>query len=161
MNKKTSWSISKLKLKDIFQRKFSLIIRKAVHAGKSSHSMNKVRAGRQQTQNKIIFLFDKLKQQENHHHQTFIFIFYSHFSAHHSRSWWKLWFLFIFALLQSLLCGNDVHQRILSGWWWKCDSTLWQQYNFRLKRRWQVTKTRYQRKWTFEKLPPWELCHHH
>ena len=158
MNKKTSWSILKLKLKDIFQRKFSLIIHRACRQVITQCEQSQSR--KTETLNKIIFQFDKLKQQENHHHQTFIFIFYSHFSAHHSRSWWKLWFLFIFAVLQSLLCGNDVHQRILSGWWWKCDSTLWQQYNFILKRRWQVTKTRYQRKWTFEKLPPWEPCHH-
>ena len=42
-------------LKDIFQRKFSLIIRKAVHAGKSSHSMNKVRAGRHRHWTKLFF----------------------------------------------------------------------------------------------------------
>ena len=64
-----------------------------------------------ETQNKIIFLFDKLKQQENHHHQTFIFIFYSYFSAHHSRSWWKLWFLFIFALV---LCCSLCYAEMMS-----------------------------------------------
>ena len=55
MNKKTSWSISKLKLKDIFQRKFSLIIRKAVHAGKSSHSMNKSEPEDNRLRTKLFF----------------------------------------------------------------------------------------------------------
>ena len=108
MKKKTSWSISKLKLKDIFQRKFSLIIYKAVHAGKSSHSMNKVRAGRQQTQNKIILQFDKLKQQENHHHQTFI-SYFIHISPHiilgHGES---------FDSFSSLLCCSLCYAEMMS-----------------------------------------------